>query len=351
MTGINALTDLHLPYRPLHHPPLVLFPPALVRSILVTLGWSCDTSKVKLLFSICPRRTMLDPEDRQGRNGGSASRKATVEQGRGLGAGAGNGRRESISAPTKSFSSSSVRRDIAATVGGGGFATDRFGRRIPKTSPTPAENARKLEELRDGWNHRPTPGRASSGRSGAEWARRVGWDDVLVSGMGAGAGRGAGDGAIYSGGPHGADLPAHAAQPYAHNGHAFLRTDCRAEWRKVARGGGEGTHAHRPKLDVSFGDDFAELVGASATRSSWLSGSLADLAGSRHRPNEANVSTALGHTAWREHPQHDHLTAARRVEAAKFSAASMAGAWCAEKGGRKSHYTSDLCHGVHRVNQ
>jgi hypothetical protein len=40
------------------------------------------------------------------------------------------------------------------TTSGGGFERDRFGRRVPRSDPTPGENARKFKELRDGWNHR-----------------------------------------------------------------------------------------------------------------------------------------------------------------------------------------------------
>ena len=72
----------------------------------------------------------------------------------------------------------------------------------------------------------------------------------------AGSARGASSRVGGSGGYHEPTGPADGG------GYSFLRTDCRADWRKTTRGEG----VNRPKLDMVFGDDFAELVGAGATR-------------------------------------------------------------------------------------
>jgi hypothetical protein len=73
-----------------------------------------------------------------------------------------------------------------------------------------------------------------------------------------------------------------------------------------------------------FGDDFAELVGAGATRVGWMNGALADPGGGdgAHKPGEVTVNKALGHSVWTP-PPGPGLAAARRVEAAKYSAASI----------------------------
>ena len=65
-----------------------------------------------------------------------------------------------------------------SSTNGGGFAMDRFGRRIPKPDPTPLENARKFERLREGWNHRMSAGRIPT--NAAEFTRGVGWDETLA---------------------------------------------------------------------------------------------------------------------------------------------------------------------------
>ena len=193
----------------------------------------------------------------------------------------------------------------------GEFELDRFGRRIPRPDPTPLENARKFEKLRDGWNHSTAAGHLPTN---AEFTRGVGWDESLVSGVeamemaeGGGFGGGGGEGGSEfdagSGSVGGTD-----------DGYSFLRTDCRAGWRKTTRGEGK----NRPKLDMVFGDDFAELVGAGATRVGWIHG---EMIGAAVKPGEVNVNKALGASVWT--PYQDHAAAARRVEAAKYSAASM----------------------------
>lgn len=190
---------------------------------------------------------------------------------------------------------------------------DRFGRRIPKMNPTPLENARKFKELCDGWNDSTAAGRVPTR---AEFTRGVGWDVRLVSGVEAEEAAAAAASASGRDGG-GGDFGAFHRVQVDDGGYSFLRTDCRAGWRKTTRGEGR----HRPKLDMVFGDDFAELVGAGATRVGWMNGALADPGDGGHKPGEVNVNKALGHSVWT--PHQDHLAAARRVEAAKYSAASM----------------------------
>lgn len=172
-------------------------------------------------------------------------------------------------------------------------------------NPTPLENARKFKELCDGWNDSTAAGRVPTS---AEFTRGVGWDVRLVSGVEAEEAAAAAASGTF-GDFHGVRVD--------DSGYSFLRTDCRAGWRKSTRGEGK----HRPKLDMVFGDDFADLVGAGATRVGWMNGALADPGDGGHKHGEVNVNKALGHSVWT--PHQDHLPAARRVEAAKYSAASM----------------------------
>lgn len=221
-----------------------------------------------------------------------------------------NGGSRSDRARRSSEPSRASRRGNGASSKGrtnGGFLLDRFGRRIPKADPTPLESARRLKDLRDGWNQSAAEGRMPTS---AEFSRGVGWDETLVSGVEAMELSESRSECVDSAGSmFGGDLgTSHSS--------LFLRTDCRALWRRTTRGEG----SHRSKLDMVFGDDFAELVGAGATRVGWMNGALADPADGGHAPGEANVNKALAAAP----PQPaDHAMAARRVEAAKYSAAKM----------------------------